>query len=70
MIESPLLAWVRDFLTSDDVLCMHTTGIKWNIARLYGLFAELIFFLLMKEGTNENPTVLQNGQVCDTTTDN
>ena len=40
---------VRDFLTSDDVLCMRTTGLKWNIARLYGPFAELFFFLLKKD---------------------
>ena len=37
VIESPLWALVRDFLTSEDVLCMRTTGMKWDIARLYGL---------------------------------
>ena len=49
VIESPLRAWVRDFLTSEDVLHMRTTGVKWNIARLYGRFADLFFFLLKKE---------------------
>ena len=39
VIESLLWALVRDFLTSEDVLHVRTTGIKWNIARLYGPFA-------------------------------
>ena len=33
VIESPLWASVRDFLTSDDVLLIRTTGIVWNLAR-------------------------------------
>ena len=44
VIESPLWVLVRDFLSSADVLEMRTTGHKWNIARLFGSFAELWFF--------------------------
>ena len=50
VIESSLWALVRDFLTSDDVLYTRTTGIKWNIARLYGPFAKLFFFTLQRDG--------------------
>ena len=50
VIESPLLALVREFLTSDDVLNMRTTAVKWNTSVLYGPFAELFFFLLKKDG--------------------
>ena len=32
---------------------IRTTGIKWNIARLYGPFADLFFFLLKKDGKEE-----------------
>ena len=41
VIESPLRVLVCDFLSSADVLEMRTTGHKWNVARLYGSFAEL-----------------------------
>ena len=43
VIESPWV-FVRDFLTSADVLEMRTTGHEWNIARLLGSIAELWFF--------------------------
>ena len=49
VIGSPLWVSVRDFLTSQDLLHMRTTGIKWNFARLYGHFAELLLFFLKKE---------------------
>ena len=49
VIESPLWVLVRDFLSSADVLEMRTTGHKWNIARLFGSFAELWLFLFEKE---------------------
>ena len=45
VIGSPLWVSVRDFLTSQDLLRMRTTGIKWNFARLYGHFAELLLHL-------------------------
>ena len=55
VIESPLWAWVRDSLTSEDVLHMRTAGLKWNIAGLYGPFADLFFFLLKKEDDKRKP---------------
>ena len=45
---------VRAFLVPDDVLCMRTTAGKWNVAGLYGPFAELHFFL-MREGVEHGP---------------
>ena len=48
VIESPMSVLVRDFLSSADVLEMRTTGHKWNVARLFGSFAELWFFLMKK----------------------
>ena len=36
VIESSLWCLVRDFLTSEDVLHVRSTEIKWNIARLCG----------------------------------
>ena len=56
VIESPLWVLVREFLSADDVFEMRTTGLKWNIARLYGSFAELWFFLMKKEIINLSPT--------------
>ena len=47
--KSPLWVLVRDFLNSADVLVMRTTGLKWNVARLYGSFAEFRFFLIKKK---------------------
>ena len=44
VIESPHWVLVCDFLSSADVFSMRTTGHKWNVARLYGSFAELWFF--------------------------
>ena len=71
VIESPLWALVRDFLTSEDVLHMRTTGIKWNIARLYCSFAELFFLLAsLRRWKWIHPSLVLNGQVCDMTTDN
>ena len=70
VIESPLWALVRNFLTSEDVLHVRTTGIKWNIAWLYGPFAEFFFFLLEKDDDKRTPVPPPNGQVCDMTTDN
>ena len=40
---------MRVFLVPDDVLYMRTTAVKWNIAGLYGPFAELHFFLMKKD---------------------
>ena len=48
---------MRDFLSSEYVLQMRTTDIKWTIARLYGPFAELFFFLL-QEGDKRKPALL------------
>ena len=42
VIESPLWALLRDFLTSDDVLHMRTTGIKLDIG---SFLTEFFFFL-------------------------
>ena len=52
MIESSVL--VRDFLSSADVLEMRTTGLKWNVAQLYGPIAELFFFLLGKDDQDKS----------------
>ena len=48
----PLRVLVRDFLSSVDVFEMRTTGHNWNVARLYGSFAEL-WFVLTKEIEND-----------------
>ena len=48
--RGPLWESLRVFLVPDDVLYMRTTAAKWNIAGLYGPFAELFFFLLKKDG--------------------
>ena len=63
-------AWVRDFLSSEDVLQVRTTGIKRNIARLYGPFAELFFFAAEKKVRSENPALLPSAPVFDTITAN
>ena len=54
VIESPLWILVCDFFTSADFLEMRTTGLKWNIARLYGSFAELWFFLMKEEANDQS----------------
>ena len=51
VIDGPLWALLRDFRTSEDVLYVRRTGIKWNVARFFGSFAEFFFFLLKKDGT-------------------
>ena len=53
VIESPSWVLVRDFLSSADVLEMRTTGLKYNVAKLYGSFAELWFFPMKEE--NDSP---------------
>ena len=45
-VGGPLCVAVRVFLVPDDVLCMRTTAVKWNIAGLYGPFAEPHFFII------------------------
>ena len=57
VIESPLWALVRDFLTPDDVLRTRTTGVKWNVRPLCRR-------ILLPLGER------WNGQVCNMTTDN
>ena len=46
-LEGLLSVAVRVFLVPDVVLCMRTTGRKWN--GLYRPFAELYFFLMKKD---------------------
>ena len=48
VLEGLLGASIRAFLVLDDVLCMHTTVEKWNVAGLYKPFAKLCFFRLKK----------------------
>ena len=54
VIECPVWVLVCDFFSSADVLEMRTTGLKWNIARLYGSFTELWFFLAKKEENDKS----------------
>ena len=58
VLEGPLWVSVRIFLVPDDVLCVRTTAAKWNIAGLYGPFAELYFFLIKKRREEPQPSVL------------
>ena len=47
---------MRAFLVPAEVLYMRTTAVKWNIAGLYGLFAEICFFLVKKnDGEEKSP---------------
>ena len=39
-------------------------AVKWNIAGLYGPFAEFFFFV-MKKDEKKRPSLLQRGQACD-----
>ena len=50
VMEGPLWVPVRVFLVLDGVLYMRTTAVKWNIAGLYGPFAELFCILMKKDG--------------------
>ena len=70
VIEDILWVTVRAFLVPDDVFCMRTTAVRWNIAGLYGPCAELFFFLMKKDGKNrplppsQRPRVRNNcGQI-------
>ena len=65
VIESPLRVWVRDFLSSDDLLEMRTTGHDWNVARPYGSFAELWFFLMNAENDKSEPLPQCPSLTCD-----
>ena len=54
VIESPVWMTIRDFLSTSNVLEMHTTAHKWNVARLYGPEAEFIFLVPARDD-RDNP---------------
>ena len=63
VIEGPLWVSVLVFLMQDDVLYMRTTAAKWNIAGLFGPFAESFFFLLKKDGKKKTLSPIERPSV-------